>query len=396
MYSKLFKRLNPYIGSELRDKVEELKREGKDIVALNVGEPDFLIPTNVIEAARKAMDEGFTKYTPIKGIYELRKAIVDKLLRINNIKYSLEEVTVGPGAKILLATAMMVLCDENDEVILPRPAWGSYPEIIHLSGAKPVFVETTFEKDFQISIQDIEKSISDKTKAIIITNPNNPTGAVLSDEFLLKIGKLAEKYNLFIISDEVYESFTYNSKVHSIASLDENIKKRTVVINGLSKTYGMTGWRLGYCAASKEIIDAINVVLSYTTSSTNSISQKAAIEALNNCDEFVKEKIKEFNVRRKYFIEGIKSIEGLDVSKGEGAFYLMIDIRNILNKKYKNSLIDSSDKFAKILISEKNVIVTPGEVFKAPGFLRVSYAVSMENIKKAIVRIRELVKETEL
>lgn len=380
--------LNPYIGAELRDKVETLRRSGRKLIALNVGEPDFPTPVHIAHAGIEAIIKGVTKYTPVQGTHDVRQAVCDKLKRDNDLSYSPEEVVITTGAKQAVANALLSICNEGDEVLLPIPCWGSYPEMIAYAGAIPVFVETEPEQDFQLNVERLASNITSKTRAILLTNPNNPTGTVLDRETLYAIGLIAVRHDLYIIADEIYEYLNYGEKVPSIAALSEEIKARTITINGLSKAYAMTGWRIGYACGPLPVIRAMTVIQSYTTSNPSSISQYAAIAALKDEGDSVQEMTKSFDERRQYLIREIRSMEGLSCPDATGAFYLMVDVSGYFGSMYENRTISSSKDFAQYLLDQAGVVVTPGDMFKAPRFIRLSYAASMAQLQEAAALIR--------
>lgn len=380
--------LNPYIGAELRDKVETLRRSGRKLIALNVGEPDFPTPVHIAHAGIEAIIKGVTKYTPVQGTHDVRQAVCDKLKRDNDLSYSPEEVVITTGAKQAVANALLSICNEGDEVLLPIPCWGSYPEMIAYAGAIPVFVETEPEQDFQLNVERLASNITSKTRAILLTNPNNPTGTVLDRETLYAIGMIAVRHDLYIIADEIYEYLNYGKKVPSIAALSEEIKARTITINGLSKAYAMTGWRIGYACGPLPVIRAMTVIQSYTTSNPSSISQYAAIAALKDEGDSVQEMTKSFDERRQYLIREIRSMEGLSCPDATGAFYLMVDVSGYFGSMYENRTISSSKDFAQYLLDQAGVVVTPGDMFKAPRFIRLSYAASMAQLQEAAALIR--------
>ncbi|BDC02311.1 TPA: pyridoxal phosphate-dependent aminotransferase [Clostridium perfringens] len=373
----------------LTAKAGELKKEGIDVVSFGVGEPDFNTPKNIIEAATRAMEEGKTKYTATSGIVELKEAIAKKLHDDNGLNYGTKNIIISTGAKQSLANVFMAILNPGDEVIIPVPYWVSYPELVKLSDGVPVFIETKKENDFKVTYDELKSVLSENTKAIVINSPNNPTGTVYSKEDLEVIAKFAEENDLIIISDEIYEKLIYGKEKHiSIASLSEDAFKRTVVINGFSKAYAMTGWRIGYAACyDEELIKVMNNVQSHMTSNTNSIAQFAALEALNGDQETIKNMVKEFSLRRELMIELISGIEDLTFIEPKGAFYVMIDVSKVLKK----ANIKGSMEFANLLLKEENVVVIPGIAFGEDNFIRLSYATSKEEIIKGLKRIKKFV-----
>jgi aspartate aminotransferase len=378
MLSKKANNITPSITLAISSKFKEMKAAGEDVVGFGAGEPDFDTPENIKEAAKKAIDEGFTKYTPVSGTIELKKAICEKFKRENDINYSIEEVIVSNGGKQILSNIMKAVLNEGDEVIIPSPYWVSYPEEVKLAGGVPVFCETD---DLKVTAELIEKKISEKTKILIINSPSNPSGAVCSREELEKIAKLVVEKEILVISDEVYEHFIYDGKEHcSIASFGDEIRKRTLTVNAVSKTYSMTGWRIGYCGGSKEIINAMSAIQSHEASNPCSIAQKAAVEALNGSQESVKEMKNEFELRRKILVDGLNEIEGIKCEMPEGSFYAFPNISGTGMK---------SMEFAEKFLEEKKVAVIPGISFGFDYNIRLSYAVSIEDIKKGLERINE-------
>ncbi|WP_278600489.1 pyridoxal phosphate-dependent aminotransferase, partial [Clostridium tertium] len=307
-------KINPSITLEITAKAKELKESGVDVVSFGAGEPDFNTPENIIEAAIKAMKDGKTKYTPTSGILDLRKSICDKFKKDNELNYDTDQIVVSTGAKQSLANTFLAILNEGDEVIIPTPYWVSYPELVKLAGGVPVFINTNKENDYKYSAKELRNLITSKTKAILVNSPNNPTGSIYTREELTEIAELAKEYDLIIISDEIYEKLIYDNEKHiSIASISKDSYERTIVINGLSKAYAMTGWRIGYSASSKEIAKLMSSVQSHVTSNINSVSQYAAIEALNGPQDSIKIMIKEFEKRRNYMIGRINKIQGLSI-----------------------------------------------------------------------------------
>lgn len=384
--------VSPSSTLAIDSKAKKMKSEGRDIIAFGTGEPDFDTPQHIKEAAVNAINQGFTKYTPAAGIPELRKAICEKLRKENNLEYSPEDIVVSNGAKHALINAFQAICNPGDEVIIPAPYWVSYPEMVRLCDGVPVILDTHEEDNFKLRIQDIEKMITPKTKALILNSPSNPTGMVYDGEELKEIARICIKNNIFIISDEVYERFIYDGSKHvSIASIGEDIKNITITINGLSKTYAMTGWRIGYSACDTKIAKIISNVQSHAASNPNSIAQKAALAAIEGTQEPVHIMVEEFKKRRDYMVDKINSIPGLSCLKPQGAFYVMINISNILGSRINGHMVENSDRFSELLLENAGVAVVPGSGFGADSFVRLSYATSMENIVNGIDRIEKFV-----
>lgn len=382
------KQINPSITLEITAKAKELKESGVDVVSFGAGEPDFNTPQNIIDAAIKAMEEGKTKYTPTNGVLEVRKAIAKKLKEDNGLNYKENQIVVSTGAKQSLANAFMSILNEGDEVIIPVPYWVSYPELVKLSGGVPIYVNTKKENDYKYTIEELNKVVTKNTKAILLNSPNNPTGSVYSREELLDIANFAKENDLIIISDEIYEKLIYDDKQHiSIASLNEDAYNRTIVINGLSKTYAMTGWRVGYSACSEKIAKLMVAIQSHVTSNINSISQYAAIEALNGSQESIKSMIVEFEKRRNYMIDRISKMENITLIRPSGAFYIMVCIKEYFGKSINGNVINSSLEFSKSILEEEKVAVIPGIAFGLDDYIRLSYATSLEIIQEGLDRI---------
>ncbi|OPF50475.1 aspartate aminotransferase [Clostridium baratii] len=391
--SKKAEDISPSITLAITAKAKELKESGVDVISFGAGEPDFNTPSNIIEAAYKAMKEGKTKYTATSGIKELKEEICKKFFRDNGLKYDLDQIIVCTGAKQCLADAFMAILNEGDEVIIPTPYWVSYPELVKIAGGVPVFMEGSIENHFKYEIEKLENIVTSKTKAIIINSPNNPTGTIYNKEELLGLAKFAEKHNLIIIADEIYEKLIYDGERHiSIASLTDYAYNNTIVINGLSKAAAMTGWRIGYAAANKEIIKLMTSIQSHMTSNTNSITQYAAIEALSNTEDSLNKMVKEFDNRRKYMINRLDSIKGVNYILPKGAFYIMVNVSGFYSKSINGEKITDSLSFAKELLKEENVAVIPGIGFGLDNYIRLSYATSMENIENGIDRIEKFLK----
>ena len=389
-YSKKAQNINPSITLAITAKAKELKENGVDIVSFGAGEPDFNTPKHIIDAAIRAMEEGKTKYTPTAGIIELRKAICNKFEKDNGLKYDIDQILVSTGAKQCLANAFMAILNPGDEVIVPVPYWVSYPELIKMADGVPVFVEGKEENRYKYTIESLENVITNKTKAIILNSPNNPTGTIYTKDELIVIAEFAKKHDLLIISDEIYEKLIYDGNEHvSIASLSDDAYNRTIVINGLSKAFAMTGWRLGFVAANKEITKLMVSIQSHMTSNTNSITQYAAIAALNGPDDSMKVMVKEFESRRDFMLDMISKIKDVSVIEPSGAFYVMVNIEKYLNKSIKGTKVTNSVEFSKAILEEDNVAVIPGAGFGLDNYIRLSYATSKELIEKGLDRIEK-------
>ncbi|MBC2410974.1 pyridoxal phosphate-dependent aminotransferase [Clostridium saccharobutylicum] len=386
--SKKAENINPSITLAITAKANELKSQGVDIVSFGAGEPDFNTPENIIQAAIKAMHDGKTKYTPAGGLLELKQTICTKFKKDNDLDYKPSQITISTGAKQCLANTFMAILNPGDEVLVSVPYWVSYPELIKLADGVPVFVETSRENNYKYTIADLEKSVTNKTKAILINSPNNPTGTIYHEEELKQIADFAKQHNLLIVSDEIYEKLIYDGEKHiSIASLNQDAYERTIVINGVSKTYAMTGWRLGYVAASEKITKLMTSIQSHMTSNVNTITQYATIEALNGPVEDLQNMINEFENRRNFMVEELGKLNEVSIIKPNGAFYIMVNISAYLNIEFNGQKINNSVDFAKVLLEEEKVAVIPGAGFGSDDYIRLSYATSMDIIKKGIDRI---------
>lgn len=390
--SKKAQQIQPSITLSITAKAKKMKSEGIDVIGFGAGEPDFNTPENIQEAAIKAIKQGFTKYTAASGIMELKEAIVDKFYKDNDVKYNTSQIIISTGAKQCLANVFSATLNPGDEVIIPVPYWVSYPELVKLSDGIPVFVETSEDKNFKYNIEDLERAITDKTKIILVNSPNNPTGTVYTKEELVAIAKLAKKKDILILSDEIYEKLIYGDQKHiSIASLSEDAYKRTITINGVSKTYSMTGWRIGYAAASEEIIKLMSNIQSHTTANPNSIAQYASVAALKGDSAAMEDMVKEFKNRRDYMVKKVNEIECLSCIEPEGAFYVMMNISKVFGKKSNDMQIKDSLTFSQSLLEKERVAVIPGIGFGMDNYVRLSYATSMESIKKGLDRIEKFV-----
>ena len=387
--SKKANSISPSITLEITGKANELKAQGVNVMSFAAGEPDFNTPKNIIEAAIKAMDDGYTKYTKTSGIVELRKAICKKLHQENNLNYSEEQIVVSTGAKQCLANTFLAILNKGDEVILQNPCWVSYTELIKLADGVPVIVNCDENDGYKLSAKNIEKAVTSKTKAILLNSPHNPTGIVYNKNELEEIAQIAKKYNLIIISDEIYEKLIYDGEEHvSIASLSEDAYERTIVINGLSKTYAMTGWRVGYTASSAKLAKIMSSVQSHMTSNVCSISQYAALEALTGPQDSINMMKNAFEERRNFMMKKLEEIDEVSFIKPQGAFYIMVNITYFIGKSINGVKINNSIEFAKMLLEEEKVAVIPGVAFGLENFIRLSYATSMEVIEEGLDRIK--------
>lgn len=373
-------------------KAKELKAEGIDVVGFGAGEPDFNTPDNINEAAIAAIKSGFTKYTPASGTVELKKAVSRKFEEFNGLHYGTDQIVISNGGKHSLTNIFQTIMNPGDEAIIPAPYWLTYPEIVKLCDGVPVYVYGTKDSGYKVTAKQIEDAITDKTKAMILNTPNNPTGMVYSEEELRDIADVAVKKDIYVVADEMYENLIYGDKKHiSIASLGEEIYKRTITCSGLSKSYSMTGWRIGYTGSSAEIAKLMGSIQSHQTSNPNSIAQKAALEALQGPQDAMAAMREEFDQRRKYMYERVSQMPLVDALEPEGAFYTFVDFTDVLEKSYKGVRIGTASRVAQILIEDYKVAVVPCQDFGFDNFVRLSYAISMENIKKGLDRIEEFV-----
>jgi aspartate aminotransferase len=384
--------IEPSMTLSITAAAKKMKSDGIDIVSFGAGEPDFDTPDLIKEAAKKAIDDGKTKYTASSGIFELKECILNKFKKDNDLEYSVKQIIVSTGAKQCLSNVFQTILNPSDEVLIAVPYWVSYPELIKLSDGVPVFVQCESKNNYKYSLNALEQSVTSKTKAIIINSPNNPTGAVYSKKELTFIAQFAKKYDLFIISDEIYEKLIYGNEKHiSIASLSTDAYKRTIVINGVSKSYSMTGWRIGYAAGNAQIIKIMTNIQSHTTSNPNSIAQYAALAAISQTDNSLTLMVEEFKKRRNYMAQRLNNIKNITYLQPDGAFYIMINISYTFEKQYDHKKITDSQSFAKLLLENFNTAVIPGIAFGMDEYIRISYATSMQNIEKGLDRIEKFI-----
>jgi aspartate aminotransferase len=390
MLAERVKKIKPSPTLAIDSKAKAMKASGIDVISFGVGEPDFDTPENIKEAAVKALKDGFTKYTAVGGIDPLKDAIIQKLQKDNGLAYKREEIIVSCGAKHSLYNIAQTLYGPGDEVIIPSPYWVSYPDQVLLNDATPVFVKTFEADSFMMRPEALEAAVTKKTKALILNSPSNPTGMIYDRNTLEKIAGLAVKHNFYVVSDEIYEKLVYDGNEHiSIASFNSGIRARCIVVNGVSKSHAMTGWRIGYAAGPAEIIRAMTNIQSQSTSNPASIAQKAAVEALTGPQDFVLMMQSEFDRRRKYLVNELNTIEGITCSMPAGAFYAFPDTSRIYGRKYGSKVIGSSGDLALYLLEEANVAVVPGAAFGDDNYIRLSYATSLDEIKRGVTRIRE-------
>ena len=396
MVSRKASAVSPSPTLAIDTKFKEMKANGEDVVGFGCGEPDFDTPEHIKKAAIDAIMRGETKYTPASGTLKLRKAVADKFLRENGLTYAPGDIVVSNGAKHSLVNAFMAICNPGDEVIIPAPYWVSYPEMVKLADGVPVVVNAAEENDFKVTVKELEAALTDKTVAVVINSPSNPTGMVYTEAELREIADFAVKNDLYVISDEIYEHLIYEGKHVSIASFGEEIKKRTIVINGVSKTFAMTGWRIGYAAACPEIAKAMANIQSHASSNPNSIAQAATIAALEGGMEEVEVMKKHFVRRRDFMVDMFNSIDGVSCRRPQGAFYIMMNIDELIGRTMYGKTIKNADDFSALFLDVAKVAVVPGTGFGADNYVRWSYATSMDTIVDGIERLKKFLHAADL
>lgn len=393
--SKKASEVKPSSTLAITAKAKALKAQGVDLVGFGAGEPDFNTPENINDVAIDAIKGGFTKYTPASGIDELKEAISKKFKEFNHLDYAKDQIVISNGGKHSLTNIFTAIINEGDEVIIPAPFWLSYPEIVKLVGGKPVIVETSIDTEFKITADQLRDACTDKTKAFILNTPNNPTGMIYTREELEALAKVIVEKDIYVVADEMYEYLIYGEDQHvSIGSLGKDIYEHTITCSGLSKSYAMTGWRIGYTGASKEITKLMSSVQSHQTSNPNSIAQKAALEALTGPQDKVKEMVAEFGKRRDYIYSRIQALPYVKCVEPKGAFYTFIRVEDTFDMNYKGEKVGDVSRFASILLEDYNVAVIPCTDFGFPGYIRLSYAISMEQIEKGLDRIASFFRRT--
>ena len=382
----------PSLTLAISAKAKAMKAAGESVVSFGVGEPDFNTPDHIIAAAKKALDDGQTKYTPSSGLMPLRKAICEKFKKDNGLDYEPSQIIVSNGAKHSIFNACYAVLEEGDEVIIPTPYWLTYPEVVKVCGATPVYLECKKENKFKFSAEDLKNAITPKTKMLIFNSPSNPTGAVYSEEEVRAIAKVCEEAEIFVLADEIYEKLCYNGvKPFSIAKCSEKMKELTITVNGVSKTYAMTGWRVGYLAAPKDVAKAIDSFQSHATSNACSISQYATIEALQSSEEEIAQMVNVFDKRRAKLLALIGEIDGVQSVEPDGAFYVMLVVGGLYGKSYNGKQINGSIDFADALLDAEKVATIPGVSFGADDCLRLSYSLSEADIEEGLARIKRFV-----
>ena len=386
--------LSPSLTLAISAKAKAMKSAGESVVSFSVGEPDFNTPDHIIEAAKVALDNGQTKYTPSSGLLPLRKAICEKFKKDNGLDYEPSQIIVSNGAKHSIFNVCYAILDEGDEVIIPAPYWLTYPEVVKVCGATPVYIDCKKENKFKFTAEDLKAAITPKTKMLIFNSPSNPTGAVYTEEEVRAIAKVCEEAEIFVLSDEIYEKLCYNGvKPFSMAACSEKMKDLTITVNGVSKTYAMTGWRVGYLAAPKDIAKAIDSFQSHATSNACSISQAATLEALASSEEEIQAMVDVFDKRRAKLLALIEDIDGVSAVEPDGAFYVMLVVGGLYGKKYQGKTITNSVEFADVLLDAEKVATVPGVSFGADDCLRLSYSLSEADIEEGLARIKRFVTE---
>jgi aspartate aminotransferase len=390
--SKLVGEITPSMTIAITAKAKKMAEEGMDIVGFGAGEPDFDTPKHIADAGIEAIRNGKTRYTSAYGIDALRREICRKLKEENGLDYEMDQIILSSGAKHSLSTTFQAICDPGDEVLVPSPYWVSYPEMVRIAGAVPVIVKTSKERDFKITAELLRESITPRTKALILNSPSNPTGAVYSREELAEIAEVIVEKDIFVISDEIYEKLVYDGEKHiSIAVLNPEVKSRAIIINGMSKAYAMTGWRLGYAAAEKNVIKAMGTIQGHAISHPSSITQYAGVAALTGDQSIVARMVEEYDRRRKYTMKRLDNIKEIDYVRPQGAFYVYISLEKLIGKAYGGKVIRSSMDFSDLLLENGRVAVIPGKAFGDDNYIRISYATSMEQLEKGLDRMEDFV-----
>ncbi|MEK7369279.1 MAG: pyridoxal phosphate-dependent aminotransferase [Planctomycetota bacterium] len=389
--SRIAENIAPSGTIKISTKVNNMALEGISVIGFGMGEPDFDTPRNIADAAIKAIKEGFTKYTPTSGIPDLREAICEKLWRDNGLRYSPTQVVVSMGAKQAIHNLILVLCESGDEVIIPSPYWVSYPEQVKMAGATPVFIHTGDDTGFKITPDSLKKAITSRTKMLILNSPSNPTGVVYTEKELRELAGIAVEKGLYIISDEIYEKIIYDGMKHvSPASFGDEFMKKVITVNGFSKSYAMTGWRLGYAAGPENIIKAVIKLQDHTTSCATSIAQKAAVEALRGDQTPVRLMVEEFDKRRKYMVNRLKRLDGISCTMPEGAFYVFPNVSGLYRRNIAGTVVSNSTELVDLLIEKARVAFVPGICFGSDDHIRISFATNMAQIEEGMNRLEGL------
>ncbi len=390
--SQKAKSISPSPTLSLDAKFKQMKKQGIPVVGFGAGEPDFETPENVKQAGIKAIESGFTRYTPASGTVELKEAICEKIKRDTGLSYEIGNIVVSNGGKHCLTNIFMAICEPDDEVIIPAPFWVSYPEMVKMAGGKPVFIDTTEEANFKFTPHQLEAHITPRTRALVLNTPSNPTGMVYTREELEKIAEIAVKNNIYVIFDEIYEKLVYEGEHINIATLGEDIRNLTIIVNGMAKAYAMTGWRIGFTASNADVAKAMSNIQSHATSNPNSIAQFASVEALLGDQSSIDVMKKEYIKRRDYMVERINSIDGISCKKPNGAFYIFMNVKALLGKELYGQVFDSASALCDDILERALVALVPSEGFGIDGYVRLSYATSMEVIKEGLDRIEKYIR----
>ena len=389
--SEKAKAVSPSPTLALDAKYKQMKKDGIPVVGFGAGEPDFNTPDNIKEAAVKAIENNITKYTPASGTIELKNAICKKFKDDLGLDYGIENIVVSNGGKHSLTNVFMTICDPGDEVIIPAPYWVSYPEMVKMAGGVPKFINTTEESEFKFTPAEFEAAITPRTRALVLNSPSNPTGMVYTADILKEIADIAVKHNIYVVMDEIYEKLVYEGTYTNIATLGEEIKNLTIIVNGMAKSYAMTGWRIGYTASNAAVAKAMSNIQSHGTSNPNSIAQAASVEALLGDQSSVSVMKAEYIKRRDYMVERINSINGISCLKPNGAFYIFMNVRELLGKEHYGKMINTASELCDDILDRALVAMVPSDGFGIDGYVRLSYATSMENIVEGLDRIEKYI-----
>ncbi len=384
--------ISPSPTLAIDSKFKQMKQQGIPVVGFGAGEPDFNTPDNVKMAGIRAIENNITKYTPASGTLEIKQAICDKIKRDSGLEYTTANIVVSNGGKHSLTNTFMCICNPGDEVILPAPYWVSYPEMIKMADGVPVIINTTEETGFKFTIEQLKAAITPKTIAIVLNTPSNPTGMIYTEDEMKQIAKIAVENNIYVVFDEIYEKLVYDGTHTNIATLGDEIRDLTIIVNGMAKTYAMTGWRIGYIAANEKLAKAMANIQSHATSNPNSVAQAAAVEALNGDQSFIEEMKATYISRRDYMVDRINGIEGLSCTKPQGAFYIFMNVKNVLGKEHYGKMINTAQELCEDILDRALVALVPSEGFGIDGYVRLSYATSMEVIETGLDRIEKYLK----
>ena len=390
--SKMASAISPSPTLAIDSKFKQMKKQGIPVVGFGAGEPDFNTPDNIKAAGIEAIKNNITKYTPASGTLELKQAVCDKLKRDTGLEYTTANIVISNGGKHALTNTFNCICDPGDEVILPAPYWVSYPEMIKMAGATPVIINTTEENNFKFTTAQLRAAITPKTKALVLNTPSNPTGMVYTREELSEVAKIAVENHIYVVFDEIYEKLVYEGEHVNIATLGDDIKDLTIILNGMAKTYAMTGWRIGFAAANEKLAKAMGNIQSHATSNPNSIAQAAAVEALNGDQSFIDDMKATYIERRDYMVDRINGIEGLSCKKPNGAFYIFMNVKDVLGKEHYGKVINTANELCEDILDRALVALVPSEGFGIEGYVRLSYATSMDVIKTGLDRIEKYLK----